>query len=110
MDEYIDAVPAGALLKSPLAADLDVRFIDVPLAGDGSLVFVESLEKLGRVTDHLTADRGVIDRDAALGHHLVEIAQAEIAGQIHVTQSRITDRSKCLRLNTPPSVSELRPS
>ena len=52
------------------------------------------------------ADRGIVDGDAAFGHHLLEISEAEIIGQYQRTQSRITDRSKCLPLNTLTSILE----
>jgi hypothetical protein len=54
----------------------------MPFPADGSLATIEPLEKLGRVTDHPTANRGVVDADATLGHHLFEIPKAEIVSEI----------------------------
>ncbi len=47
-----------------------------------------------------TVDGRVIDRDAALGHHLLKIAQAEIVGQVPPDAEQVIDRSKCRPLNT----------
>ncbi|ESZ27409.1 hypothetical protein X732_32590 [Mesorhizobium sp. L2C066B000] len=54
----------------------------MPLAGDGPLAFVETLQKLGREVDDPTMHGGVVDVQASLGHHLFQITQAQIVGQI----------------------------
>jgi hypothetical protein len=54
----------------------------VPFPADRSLASIKPQEKLGRVTDYPTADRGVVNRDASLGHHLFEISEAEIVSKI----------------------------
>ena len=54
----------------------------MPLAGDGPLAPIEPLQQFGRVPDDPAMDRGVVDGDAALGHHLFQIPETEIVGQI----------------------------
>jgi hypothetical protein len=65
-----------------LASDPDICLVGVPLARDGSLAMVEPFQQLGRVTDNPSVNGRVVNGDAAFGHHLLEITQAEIVGQI----------------------------
>lgn len=54
----------------------------MPLAGDGPLAPVEALQQLRREADNPAMHRGVIDAQAAFGHRLLKITQAEIVGQV----------------------------
>src|SRR3712207_1488726 len=56
----------GAVKVHPSSADLDVRFIDVPLSGNRSLAGIEVLQKFGRVPDNPSVNGCVVDRDTAL--------------------------------------------
>jgi len=62
----------------PLASDLDVGFIHVPFPADASFVTIEALEQLRRVADNPSVNSRMIDGDAALGHHLFQIPEAEV--------------------------------
>jgi hypothetical protein len=54
----------------------------MPFARDWALAPVELLQQKRSIMDRPTMDGGMIDRDAALGHHFLEISQAQIIGQI----------------------------
>jgi hypothetical protein len=60
----------------PRPADLDVSFVDVPFASDGSLACIETLQQFGRVPDNSPVDSRMVNGDAALGHHLLQVPQA----------------------------------
>ena len=72
----------GTVEIHPPAADLDVCLVHMPFAGDGSLATIEALQQFGRVANNPAVDGRVIDRDAPLGHHLLQVPQAEIVSQI----------------------------
>jgi hypothetical protein len=72
----------GAIEIPPLASDPDICFIDVPPGSDGSLAGIEAFQTFGRVSDNLPVNGRMVDRDAALSHHLLEIPQAQIVGEI----------------------------
>jgi len=61
----------GAVEINPTTSDLDVCLVDVPPAGDDPLVGIEALQKFGRVPGNPSVNGHVIDRDAALSHHLL---------------------------------------
>jgi hypothetical protein len=61
----------GALEIPPLTTHLDVRFINVPLAGDQPLAPIELLRQ-----ERGIVDGRVVDGDTPLGHHFLKIAQA----------------------------------
>ena len=70
----------GAVQVHPTSSDLDIGFIDVPSPRDGSLPLIEALQGQWRVMHSPAMDGRVIDSDAALGHHLFEISQAQVVG------------------------------
>ena len=72
----------GAVEIPPLPTDLDIGFINMPFAGNGSFAPIEPLQQFGRVPDDPPVDRGVIDGDTPLRHHLLKISETEIIGQI----------------------------
>jgi hypothetical protein len=53
-----------------------MRLVNVPPARDGPLAEVESFKQQWRIAYGPAVDRSMVDGDAALGHHLLEIAQA----------------------------------
>jgi hypothetical protein len=72
----------GAVEIRPLAAHLDIGFIHVPTATDSPFAPVEAFQQFRRVAQNSAVDRGVIDANVALGHHLFQIPQAQTAGEI----------------------------
>jgi hypothetical protein len=72
----------GSIEIHPPSTGFDVGFIDMPPAGDRALSPIELLKQEWSIVDGPTADRGVIDQDAALRHHLFEISQAQVIGQV----------------------------
>src|SRR3712207_5458968 len=66
----------GAIEIPPLASDPDICLINVPPGSDGSLAGIEAFQKFGRVSDDPSVNGRMVDRDAALSHHLLEIPQA----------------------------------
>jgi hypothetical protein len=66
----------------PTAADLDIGFVDVPLASDCSLTVIEPLQQLGGVANNSAMHCRMVNGDAALSHHLPKIPQAQIVSQI----------------------------
>ena len=66
----------------PLAAHLDVSFVDVPLASDDTLALVETLQELRRKVNDPAVHGRMIDAQAAFGHHLFEITKAEIVSEV----------------------------
>lgn len=91
-DRVADAVD-GAVEIHPLTANLDVGFVDMPFAGDGTLAAVEALQQPRREMNDPAMDRRTIDADAALGHHFFQVAQAQIVGQIPAHHNKMTDWS-----------------
>lgn len=71
----------GPIEVHPPAPDLD-GLIDMPLAGDRPLPPIEPFQQQGRVAEDPGVYRGMIDADAALGHHFFQIAKAEIVGKV----------------------------
>ena len=57
-------------------------FISIPFAGHGALAKIEAFQQQWGISDNPTMDSGVIDADAALGHHFFKIAQAQAIGQV----------------------------
>jgi hypothetical protein len=77
------AVAVDSPIEIPLmATDLDIGLIDVPLASDGSLAWIEALQQFGWVTDNSSMDGRMVDGDAPLGHHLLQVPQAQIVREI----------------------------
>jgi hypothetical protein len=62
--------------------DFDVGFIDMPSASDRALAPIELLQQARGIVNRPTMNGYVINRDAALSHHLLKIAQTETIGQI----------------------------
>jgi hypothetical protein len=54
----------------PLAFDAHVRLIHPPALAHGALLAVELLFHLGRILDDPAIERGMIDSDSPLAHHL----------------------------------------
>jgi hypothetical protein len=72
----------GTVQIPPVTTNFDVGLINVPLARDRSLAPIELLQQAWRKVDSPAMDCGVVDGDASLGHHLLEIAQAQAVSQI----------------------------
>jgi hypothetical protein len=91
------AIPVdGAVKIHSSAAHFDIRLVDMPLAGNGSLVSIETFQQFGRVPDDPSMNGRIIDRDVSLSHHLFKISQAQFVGQIppHRAGLRI-DQNAC---------------
>ena len=54
----------------------------MPLSGDGSLAKMELLQQLQCVMHGPAMDGSMVDGDAALGHHLFKVSEAQIIGQV----------------------------
>jgi hypothetical protein len=61
----------GSIEIFPLASDFDGSLIHVPFPADASFAKIEALEQLRRVPDNPSVNGRVVDRDAALSHHLL---------------------------------------
>jgi hypothetical protein len=81
LDRITNAVNRAVKI-SPLPTNLYVGFVDVPLGSDSSLAGVEAIQKFRRVADNPPVYGRMIDGDAAFSHHLFEVPEAEIVGQI----------------------------
>mgnify|MGYP003674578617 CR=1 FL=1 len=81
LDRIANAVD-GTVKIHPLAAHLDIRLVDVPLASDGTLALVETLQQQGREVNDPAVHSRMIDAHAAFGHHLFEITKAEIVSEV----------------------------
>ena len=72
---------AGAVDRAieihPLSPNLEVGLVDMPFAGDGALAPIEALQQPRREMDDPAVDRRMVDADAALRHHFLQVAQAQ---------------------------------
>jgi hypothetical protein len=90
----------GSIEIFPLASQFDVSLIHVPVLADVSFTKADALEQFRQVADSPLGSGRMIDGDAALGHHLLKVPRPRLYAKYHRTQSRTTERSKCLPLNT----------
>jgi hypothetical protein len=67
---------------APLAANLHVRFVDAPRSTGLASESVPALLELGHELLHPSHDRRVNQRHATLGHHLRQVAQAQLVTQV----------------------------
>lgn len=72
----------GAKKIHPPSAHFDICLIDVPLPADGPLASVKWLQQKRSVVDAPPVNGGMIHRHAPLGHHLLQIAQAQAVSQV----------------------------
>jgi hypothetical protein len=72
----------GAVKIRPSSADFDVSLIHVPFPADASVAKIKALEQFGRVANNPPVDGRMIDGDTPLGHHLLQVPQAQIVSQI----------------------------
>jgi hypothetical protein len=72
----------GSIEIFPLASDFDVSLIHVPFPADASFAKIEALEQLRRVADNPSVNGRMVDGDAPLSHHLLQVPQAQIVSQI----------------------------
>ena len=72
----------GSIEISLLASDFDVSLVHVPFPADASFAKIEALEQFRRVADDPSVNGRMIDRNAALGHHLLQVPQAQIVSQV----------------------------
>jgi hypothetical protein len=54
----------------------------MPSPGDGSLAPIEAIKQFGQVVDDPAADRCLVNGYVGLRHHLFQVSEAEIVGQI----------------------------
>ncbi len=72
----------GAIKIKPLAFDSYVGLILVPLSCGLTLFLIEPLQQFGAEMQNPTMRYRMIQRDAALRHHLLQIAQAQIVSKV----------------------------
>jgi len=72
----------AAVKIHPLAADLDVGFVDMPFAGHATLAPVEMLQQERCETYGSAVNGRVVDGDPPLGHHFFQITQTQAVSQI----------------------------
>jgi hypothetical protein len=72
----------GAIEVCPAPFDSDVRFVHAPSGADGSRVGAPSLLELRDIALDPPEDCCMRDRDSSLGHHLDEVAVAQLVGDI----------------------------
>ena len=75
--ERLTPVADGTLKVHPFAPDLHVCLVDVPAAAVAVAAPLNPAIEFRRVVLDPAVDGGVIDREAALGHHLLEVALAQ---------------------------------
>lgn len=76
----VDGVAAlvdRAVQVLPLAADLDVGLVHPPALFDGALALAEHSCQDWQHLDGPVKQRGVIDENCALGHHLLDLAKTQ---------------------------------
>lgn len=72
----------GSIEIPPLPTHLDLGFIHVPPASDWALASIELLQQERSIVNGPAMDGGMVNGDSSLGHHLLEIPQTEIVGQV----------------------------
>src|SRR5919107_3225400 len=72
----------GTVQVHPPSSDLDVSFVDVPSAGDWALAPIELLQQKWGIVNGPAMNGSVIDGDAALSHHLLQVPQAQFVSQV----------------------------
>ena len=66
----------------PLAVDLHVGLVHPPTQADWALAPTEHGRQHRQHLDQPAMQRGVIDEDPALGHHLLDVPKAQRIGRI----------------------------
>jgi hypothetical protein len=66
----------------PPASDFDVGLIDMPFWINHPLETAEQLQQFRRVTDGLPVNGRVINGDAVLDHHLLQVTQVQAVSQV----------------------------
>jgi hypothetical protein len=84
------------------------RFINMPCARDSPLAPIELFQQERGIVNCPAVDSSVVHLHASLGHHLLKVPQAQALSQIPPDTEQVTERSKCLPLNTLPSIREPR--
>ena len=77
LDRVAIAVDRPVQLPPP-PADLDVCLINMPFAGDWALAPIELFQQERGIVNRPAMNDRVINRDAALGHHLLEIRRLRL--------------------------------
>ncbi len=72
----------GPVEVHPSFSDFDVGLVDFPGVGRGFEVRPAAFFQLWGILLDPTIDRGMIDRESALGHHLFQVAVAECIAQV----------------------------
>ena len=81
LDRIAQAVD-GAVEIRPATTNLHIGFVDMSFAGHATLAPVKTFEQQRRELHDPAMDCGMVDVNAALGHHLLQISKAEIVSQI----------------------------
>ena len=77
------ASPVNCTVKiDPLASDLHVRFVDSPRLTSCRGKAVPAFDELRREALHPAHDRRMRQRQPALGHHLDQVAEAELVARV----------------------------
>ena len=80
--DRIAIVVDGAIRIKPRAFDLYISLVEVPFPRDIAFSPIEAVKQLGAEMQNPAMHSGMIQRDAALGHLLLQIAQAQIISLI----------------------------
>lgn len=80
--DRIAIVVDGAIQIKPRAFDLYISLVEVPFPRDLAFSPIEAVKQPGAEMLNPRMHRRMIQRDAALGHHLLQVAQAQIINQI----------------------------
>ena len=72
----------GSVQVLPLAADFDVGFVHPPVRAHRTFASAKHRGQERQDIDRPPMNRGVIDEQAALGHHLFDLAQAQRVGRV----------------------------
>ena len=76
----------------------------MPPSADGTLAPIEAFQQQGREVNDPAVDRRMIDTDAALGHHFLQIAKAQAVGQIPANAKQndgLVEMAALEHLNSP---------
>jgi hypothetical protein len=82
MDDRRASLVDGPIQIFPATFDFDIGLIQSPAGADRALPSVELLIQQGSIFDDPTIERGMVDLDAALFHHLLEFSIADRIGDI----------------------------
>jgi hypothetical protein len=72
----------GAIEIPPLSTNFDLCFVDAPFARHWTVASIKLHQQERSIMHSPTVHSCIVDRDAALGHHILQVPQAEIVCQV----------------------------